>query len=399
MGTITARKRKDGSTGYTAQIRIMRDGNKALTESQTFDRKQAASAWLKKRETELATPEGLAKATGPNPTLCEVIAKYLEEIAVINPVGRTKGHTLRAIGRSSLGAMKALDIRSNHIVEYAQGRVANDGVQWSTASNEVMSMSAVFSVAQAAWGYNLDYDEVRKAKAVMRKLGMWARPKERMRRPTMQELDALFLHLEDRARRREWAVPLMKIVAFAMFSARRQEEVLKLLWADVDEKERTVVVRDMKNPTMKWGNHVTCKLPDEAWAILQSMPRMDERIFPYGLTGVSASFTRACRWVGITDLHFHDLRHEGVSRLFEMGWDIPRVAAVSGHRNWNMLRRYTHLQADGDRYENWPWLAKAVAQKAELCTVKRRESYTGFAREEVRDSGIRRVKSAATDAG
>lgn len=373
----------------------MRAGSKALTESQTFDRKQAATAWLKKRETELATPEGLATATGPNPTLSEIIDRYLLEIATINPVGRTKGHTLRAIGRSKLGAMKASDIKSAQIVEYAQGRVTNDGVQWSTASTEVMSMSAVFSVAQAAWGFRLDYEEVRKAKAVMRKLGMWARSKERMRRPTMVELDSLFTHLEDMARRRDWALPLMKIVAFAMFSARRQEEIMGLLWEDVDEAERTVIVRDMKNPTMKWGNHVACKLPDEAWAILQSMPRMDARIFPYGLTAVSASFTRACRWVNIENLHFHDLRHEGVSRLFEMGWDIPRVAAVSGHRNWNMLRRYTHLQIEGDRYKDWPWLAKAVAQKAELCKVKRRESYPGFPRLEVRDSGIQRVKPAA----
>jgi predicted metal-dependent RNase len=45
---------------------------------------------------------------------------------------------------------------------------------------------------------------------------------------------------------------------------------------------------------------------------------------------------------------FHDLRHDGVSRLFEMNWDIPRVASVSGHRDWNSLRRYTHPRCRGD---------------------------------------------------
>lgn len=45
---------------------------------------------------------------------------------------------------------------------------------------------------------------------------------------------------------------------------------------------------------------------------------------------MSASFTRACPLLGIEDLYFHDLRYEGVSRLFEMDWDIPRVSAFQG---------------------------------------------------------------------
>ena len=75
---------------------------------------------------------------------------------------------------------------------------------------------------------------------------------------------------------------------------------------------------------------------------------------------ISASFTRACHFLEIDDLHFHDLRHDGVSRLFEMGWDIPKVASVSGHRDWNSMRRYTHLKGNGDPYENWPWLETIV---------------------------------------
>jgi len=40
---------------------------------------------------------------------------------------------------------------------------------------------------------------------------------------------------------------------------------------------------------------------------------------------------------GITDLHFHDLRHEAISRLFEKGLSIPEVALISGHRDYRML--------------------------------------------------------------
>lgn len=62
MGTITARKRKDNSTAYTAQIRINRDGKTVYQESQTFDRKQVAQAWIKRRETELAQPGAIERA-------------------------------------------------------------------------------------------------------------------------------------------------------------------------------------------------------------------------------------------------------------------------------------------------------------------------------------------------
>ena len=49
---------------------------------------------------------------------------------------------------------------------------------------------------------------------------------------------------------------------------------------------------------------------------------------------------------GMSDLHFHDLRHEGTSRLFEAGFSIEQVALVTGHKDWKMLRRYTHLKPE-----------------------------------------------------
>ena len=106
----------------------------------------------------------------------------------------------------------------------------------------------------------------------------------------------------------------------------------------------------------------------EAWAILHSMPRGCAEIFPYNSDSISASWTRACKILGIENLHFHDLRHEGISRLFEMDWDIPRVASVSGHRDWNSLRRYTHLHGRGDPYREWPWLTRIIAASVELGT-------------------------------
>lgn len=68
-------------------------------------------------------------------------------------------------------------------------------------------------------------------------------------------------------------------------------------------------------------------------------------VFPIGQMSVIHSFANACSKAGITGLRFHDLRHEATSRLFERGFGIQQVAAITGHKTLQMLKRYTHLRA------------------------------------------------------
>ena len=147
-----------------------------------------------------------------------------------------------------------------------------------------------------------------------------------------------------------------KLIAYAIFSTRRQDEIVRATWANLDETNKRLLVKDMKHPGQKRGNDVWVDLPGEALAIIKTMPKGDGAIFPYTANAISAAFTRACQFLKIEDLHFHDLRHDGVSRLFEMGWDIPHVALVSGHRSWSSLQRYSHIRQAGDKYAGWKWL-------------------------------------------
>src|SRR6185369_9252937 len=48
----------------------------------------------------------------------------------------------------------------------------------------------------------------------------------------------------------------------------------------------------------------------------------------------------------IKDLHFHDMRHEGTSRLFEAGLTIEQAALITGHKDWKQLKRYTNLRPE-----------------------------------------------------
>ncbi len=346
MGSIIERTRKDGSKAFT-QIVVKKGGVIAHREAQTFDRKQAANAWMVKREAGLKSPGGLERKD--DPLLATVIDRYIAESK--NPILGSKAQVLKTVKTSDLGDTKCSDITSQTLVSFA--RALNENVEPQTCSNYFSHLSNIFTVAGPAWGYPLSRQEFDKAVTVMKKLGLIGKAVERSRRPTLEELDRLMEHFGRIQDHRPSSIPMQKIVAFAIFSTRRQEEITLLQRDDLDGDR--ILVRDMKHPGDKKGNHVYCELPPEAIAIIKTMPRAEPQIFPYTTDAISAAFTRACRFLGIEDLRFHDLRHEGISRLFEMGKTIPQVAAVSGHRSWNSLKRYTHIRQGKDKYENWKW--------------------------------------------
>lgn len=317
-------------------------------EAETFDRKQAANAWIVKREAELEKPGGLERRE--DPTLSAAIDRYIVESK--NVVLGTKAQVLRTIKTSDLGELKCSDITSQALVSFAKQLTQN--IEPQTCGNYFSHLSNIFTVARPAWGYPLSRQEFDDAVTVLKKLGLIRKGAERNRRPTLDELDRLMEHFGRIRDHRPSSMPMRKIVAFALFSTRRQEEVTLLRWEDMDGDR--ILVRDMKHPGDKKGNDVYCELPTEALAIVRSMPRTAPQLFPYSADAISAAFTRACQFLGIKDLRFHDLRHEGISRLFEMGRTIPQAAAVSGHRSWTSLKRYTRIRQTGDKYKNWKWL-------------------------------------------
>lgn len=350
MGTITQRVRKDGSIGYTAQIRLKQGGAVVFTEAKTFDRRPAAASWLEKRERELAQPGALDVAKQEDPTLAQVIKKVTEEST--KAIGKTKAQVLRAISDSDFGQKRCSQIGSADIVAFARSLK----VQPQTAGNYMAHLSSVFSIARPAWGYPLDEQAMADARKVLGKLGAVGKSKRRDRRPTLEELDKLMKHFGEIRAKRVDSNDMQAITAFAIFSTRRQEEITLLTYEDLDVAHSRILVRDMKHPGQKIGNDQWCDLPPEAMRIIQAQPHKTGRIFRANPDAISAAFTRACQFLTIKDLRFHDLRHEGASRLFEMGLTIPHVAAVTGHRSWSSLQRYTHLRPTGDRFAGWKWL-------------------------------------------
>lgn len=309
MATIIPRKRADGTIGYQVQILISRESGKPHRETKTFDREHAAKTWAKRREKALKLPGALDQAKVKDPKLTEVIDQYIRESE--RAMGRTKAQVLRAIKTMAIADMRCSDIRSSDYVAFAQSLK----VKPQTRANYLSHLGSIVAIARPMWSYPLDQQGMKDAFVVCKRMGITSKSKARDRRPTLDELDKIMLHYGDRQRRRPGMAPMQKLVAFALFSTRRQEEIVRIRWADLDEDGARILVRDMKNPGEKIGNDVWCDLPAEALAIIKSMPRSGEFIFPHSSGAISASFTRTTAFLGFPDLTFHDLRHEGISRL------------------------------------------------------------------------------------
>lgn len=338
-----------------AKIIIKRDGKVVHRESKTFERRPAAAAWIAKREEELQAPGAMSTAGKDDPTLRQAIERHELEV---KRMGRTKAQVLRSIKDFDIATKRCSEIGSTHIVAFARELAKTRSP--STVASYMVFLSGVFEIARPAWGYPLDRQAMADAMIVAAKQGLTGRSNERNRRPTLEELEKLMSFF---AARKDDSVPMVVLTAFAIFSTRRQGEIVRIQWSDLDEPHSRILVRDMKDPKGAAGNHTWVELPPEAMQVIKSMPRTSDEIFPFKGDTINVAWRNACRLLSIPNLKFHDLRHEGVSRLFEMGNTIPQVASVSGHRSWQNLQRYTHIRQTGDKYAGWKWLDRFKPQQ------------------------------------
>ena len=70
----------------------------------------------------------------------------------------------------------------------------------------------------------------------------------------------------------------------------------------------------------------------------------EKNLIPLSPKTIGGEFRKACKILGIQDLKFHDLRHEGCTRLAEQGFTIPQIQQVSLHDSWGSLERYVSVK-------------------------------------------------------
>lgn len=314
---------------------VRRKGHKPI--SKRFPTKSKAERWGVEIEAQIDAGQ-VPKVTAAGVTIGDLVEKYRELRSTVRPIldTSTEHYTLRQL-EANLGEIRAAALSVEDLVGWAQKR-RDDGAGPYTVNCDLGKLGTVLRYA----GDGLP-DIVGAARPKLSHLGLIGGGGKRERRPTEDELERLVAWLQEHK-----GEVFADVVLFAVATAMRRGEITRILWKDVDEGKRMVLVRDRKDPRKKTGNDQWVPLLTRAWEVLQRQPRVDgePRIFGCHEQTISKYFLEACTTLGIPDLHFHDLRHEGTSQLFEEGYEIQQVALVTGHKDWRNLRRYTNLKPE-----------------------------------------------------
>ncbi|MCA3040311.1 MAG: site-specific integrase [Rhodocyclaceae bacterium] len=310
---------------------------------QTFNTKAQAQAWARGIEADIDRGQTLAPKTvmGRVVLVSDLIDTYRKLRGKSRPIADTANehYMLKTLERH-LGTLDASRLSAADLVAYAEARKDEDGAGPYTVNMDISKLGTVMRLAGVHLKITLP-DVVGQARPLLSHMHLIGGGGKRERRPEEDELARIVEWLELN-RGRVYA----DAVRFAVMTAMRRGEIVRLEWGGLDAEKKLALIKNRKDPRKKAGNDQWVPLMNGAWELVQAQPNADARIFPIHEQTLSKYFKDACNALSIPDLHFHDLRHEGISRLFEQGFDIPRVALVSGHKSWNNLRRYAQLKPE-----------------------------------------------------
>lgn len=313
------------------------------TKTKTFRTKRDAEDWSRRTEDEMVRGVFIQRTPSEKMTIETAMLRYVKEVVPTKKPSTQQREASRVkqllsyFGGFSLAAVTSETVATYRDLRLEQGKSNN------TVRLELALLGHLFTVAIKEWHIGLTYSPV----ANIRKPSPGA---GRNRRISLTEEQLLLETMDAHSN------PMLGwITRLAIETSMRQSEILTLKVYQVDLKKRVIRLTDTKNDDAR-----TVPLTKEATLIINKAlqnplrPKDIELIFfgELGKTGkrspyaFNKTFGDLKAKIGMADLHFHDLRHEAVSRFVEGGLSDQEVASISGHKSMQMLRRYTHLRAE-----------------------------------------------------
>ena len=313
----TIRKRGD-----KWQVQIRRKGE--VPFSRTFGLRRDADIWARMVETQ-ADRKDLPKdprLLGQH-TLGELVVRYRDTVSVKKRGKEMEQWVLNAFLRHSLCVRSLSNITAIDFTAYRDERLQE--IKPNSLKRQLDVIHNLFEVARDEWGLPFKENPLDKIR-----LDCTDTRRERRLRPGEFErlVDACGLC------RNPYVLPIIKL---AIETGMRRGEILAIQWHDIDIREQSLTIPRSKN-----GRSRHIPLTSKAIAIIQGVEKVGDRVFPVTANGFRLAWQRVKTRARIEDLHFHDLRHEAISRFFELGLTTPEVALISGHRDMRMLFRYAH---------------------------------------------------------
>lgn len=323
------------------------------TAIKTFRTKRNAEDWARRTEDDMVRGAYIHTTGAQRMTVRAALERYLKEVTPTKSTSTQHTEVRRAqILIDHLGQYSLVALTPEVIARYRDIRLAGDtgpdGQRHprsnNTIRNELALLGHLFTVALKEWGLGLTYNPVLAIRRPSPGAGRDRRLSSDEERRLLKAADA-------------HSNPMLGwIVRLALETGMRSSEIRNLTRRQIDLKRRVIRLQHTKN-----GSPRSVPLTREAVRVLRQAldnpvrpidtdlvffgepGRTDGKRHPYQFNPMWLKLKRSCN---LADLHFHDLRHEAVSRLVEAGLSDQEVAAISGHKSMQMLKRYTHLRAE-----------------------------------------------------
>jgi len=299
------------------QVRIQRQFQPNL--SKTFDKLTDAKIWG--REQERILDLGLQIAQ-PKIQLSKLLVRYRDEILPSKKNTRPDYYRINQILKFPISKYALQDLKSQHVVQF-RDQLVSLNKSANTVRLYLAIVSHLYTIAINEWGYenlNNPVSKIRRPKL----------PPSRDIRLNDQQIMNIIHHTQS---------PLLPdIILIALHSAMRCSEIVNLEWQDIDYEKKQIHVRNTKN-----NHNRFIPMNGELIILFRKQPLADSKIFPMTSHAIGVAFRRACIRAEEQGVCFHTLRHEAITRMFEKGLDIPKVSLISGHLNWKILKKYSHL--------------------------------------------------------
>ncbi len=304
------------------QVQVRRAGSGAVSKS--FLRRKDADAWARQMEvradrSDLPTDAGVLKKI----TLADLINRYLTEVTPKKRGAKIERSVLAQMLRDPICKLPLSQLGTADFARYRDRRLTF--VAPTTLKRQLNPVQHMFEVAKRDWAIPVRDNPIKA-------LGFSAAMRMRTRRLRPGELNRLL-----KATRCCRSSAIAQIIQFALATGMRRGEIANMRWKDLDLKRRLLTI-----PVTKNGHARAIPLSNEAVKALPRQRSFGGHIFSMTGNAIHLAWDRITQRAGIDDLRFHDLRHEAISRFFELGLTIPEVAAISGHRDATMLLKYAH---------------------------------------------------------
>lgn len=315
---------------WRAQVRLR--GQQPISRS--FDSKAEAEKWARHTESEMDRGMFFDRTEAEQTTLLEAFDRYESEVIAHKNYPGQELQRVRRWRMEPLSKRFLANLRGVDFAKYRDERLKM-GKSASTVRQELQVVSHLFETARKEWGME----------GLMNPLKNIRKPSgsnERDRRLMPGEFEMIKVSLEGCAN--PYALPAFEL---AIETSLRQGMLFELRWDWLDLPARAIRIPISYRLKANKGVPVAVPLSTHAMHILSGMPHaISGKILDCTADSVSTIWKRRMKELGIENLRWHDLRHEAASRMSEKGMHPLQIAACTGHRSLNMLRRYTHLKVE-----------------------------------------------------